>query len=79
MASVSRSSITNESLHLPSRLECSPEVYVRKVHAFLSHANYDSATHKNVVRALRLTGNITNQDIELAKKIGLTSKKNQIV
>lgn len=63
--------ISKRGLHLPSRSGLSEEDYVRELHAFLSEARYDDAVRQQVVRGLRLGGNITSLDIEIAFRLGI--------
>lgn len=59
--------------HVPARSEYSdPAQYVAHLHEFLAGANYDVPTHARVVKALRQSGNITDQDIRLAESLGIS-------
>ena len=58
--------------HLPSRDAHSPEEYVRRLAQFLDSAGYDVKTKRNVINALCRTGNITDQDVEIASRMGFS-------
>lgn len=61
----------NRGGHLPSRTGLSEENYVRLLCEFLTDARYNEHTRQRVISALRLSGNITDRDIEIAIKLGI--------
>ena len=63
--------ISKRGLHVPSRNGLSEEDYVRELHAFLSEARYSDAVKQQVFGGLRLSGNITPSDIEIAVRLGI--------
>jgi hypothetical protein len=58
--------------HVPSRKGLSEEEYVRAMHNFLAKSRYDEITMQRIINALRMSGNISKCDIEVAARLGLT-------
>lgn len=58
--------------HVPSREGLSEEEYVQDLHEFLAGSNYNEEAKQRAVYALRMLGNITARDIEVATSLGLT-------
>lgn len=56
--------------HVPSRSARAPEDYAYDLYLFLSGLDCDGDLKKQMVRALRVSGHITNYDIELAEQLG---------
>lgn len=59
---------SSQTAHFPDRREYSNKVgYLKAIEAFFNAAQYSPSRRSNVFRALRLSGNISDADLELAR------------